>query len=254
VTPSKGGYSFTPATRTITVSNGVSVGAVDFTAALLPATITIDATKTAGRTPRNTTIASGTFSTAEGNELLLAFVAAANINSNATTVTQVTGGSLTWTLVRRTNTQRGTSEVWRAWAAAKLTNVSVTATLSQSVGAQITVMSFKGIDSTGTNGAGAIGASASASAPTGAPSASLVTTRANSLVIGVGNDWDGNVARVLGPNQTLVSQFLSTDGDTFWVQRTSSVVPQSGTTVTINDTAPTNHQYNLTIVEIKGGS
>jgi hypothetical protein len=254
VTPSKGGYSFTPATRTVTVVNGVSVGAVDFTAALLPATITIDAMKTAGRTPRSTTIASGAFSTAEGNELLLAFVSAANITAAPTTVTQVTGGGLTWTLVRRTNVQRGTSEIWRAWAAAKLTSVSVTATLSQSVGAQITVMSFKGVDSTGTNGSGAIGASASASAPTGAPSVSLVTTRANSLVIGVGNDWDGNVARVLGPNQTLVSQFLSTDGDTFWVQRTTSMVPQSGTTVTINDTAPTNHQYNLTICEIKGGS
>jgi hypothetical protein len=57
-------------------------------------------------------------------------------------------------------------------------------------------------------------------------------------------------ARTLGPGQTLVSQFLGTDGDTFWVQRMSAPVPSAGTTATINDTAPANHQYNLTIVEI----
>jgi len=114
----------------------------------------------------------------------------------------------------------------------------------------ITVMSFKGVDTTGTNGSGAIGAIGGASSPSGAPSASLVTTRTNSLVLGTGNDWDGQVARTLGANQTLVSQFLGTDGDTFWVQRTTNTVAVSGTSVTINDTAPANHQYNLAIVEI----
>jgi len=47
-----------------------------------------------------------------------------------------------------------------------------------------------------------------------------------------------------------VSQFLGTDGDTFWVQRTTNTVAVAGTAVTINDTAPANHQYNLVIVEI----
>jgi len=34
------------------------------------------------------------------------------------------------------------------------------------------------------------------------------------------------------------------------VQRTTDAVPTAGTTVTINDTAPANHRYNMTIVEI----
>jgi hypothetical protein len=70
------------------------------------------------------------------------------------------------------------------------------------------------------------------------------------MVLGTGNDWDGMLARTLGAGQTLVSQFLGTDGDTFWVQRTTNTVPAAGTSVTINDTAPANHQYNLAIVEI----
>jgi hypothetical protein len=77
-----------------------------------------------------------------------------------------------------------------------------------------------------------------------------VTTRNNSFVLGGGNDWDGATARTLGAGQTLVSQFLGTDGDTFWVQRTTNAAATAGTTVTINDTVPTNHRYNLTIVEI----
>ena len=70
------------------------------------------------------------------------------------------------------------------------------------------------------------------------------------IVIGVGSDWDGQTARTLGPGQTLVSQYFATDGDTFWVQRTTDPVATAGTSVTINDTAPANHRYNLTIVEI----
>jgi len=37
---------------------------------------------------------------------------------------------------------------------------------------------------------------------------------------------------------------------TFWTQRQNATNPAAGTTVTINDTAPTNHRYNLTICEI----
>jgi hypothetical protein len=162
----------------------------------------------------------------------------------------VTGGGLTWTLVRRTNAQRGDAEIWRAFAPAVLTGATVTATVSKSVAGSITVMAFKGVDTSGTNGSGAIGATGSANALSGAPSASLVTTRNNSYVVGVGNDWDGAVARTVGPGQTLVSQFLTTNDDTFWVQRTTNTVGTAGTTVTINDTAPTTNRYNLTIVEI----
>src|SRR5439155_19679929 len=117
--------------------------------------------------------------------------------------------------------------------------------------ASITVPCFKGIGTSGTNGSGAIGAAASVSAPTGAPAASVTTTRNGSLVLGVGNDWDGATARTLGANQVMVHQYFGTYGDTFWVQRLASAVPTNGTTAVINDTAPTDHQWNLSLVEVR---
>jgi hypothetical protein len=70
-------------------------------------------------------------------------------------------------------------------------------------------------------------------------------------VVGVGNDFDRAVARTVGSGQTLVHQLLSSTGDTYWVQRQTSPTPSSGTTVTINDTAPTNDSYNLAICEVR---
>jgi hypothetical protein len=70
-------------------------------------------------------------------------------------------------------------------------------------------------------------------------------------VFGLGVDFDNAVARTIGPNQTMVNQYLATVGDTYWTQRTTSAVPVAGTSVTINDTAPTADRYNLTICEIR---
>jgi hypothetical protein len=47
---------------------------------------------------------------------------------------------------------------------------------------------------------------------------SLVTTRNNSWVFGVGNDFDNAIARTPGSGQSLVHQFLAPIGDTYWVQ------------------------------------
>ena len=124
------------------------------------------------------------------------------------------------------------------------------ATLSKSVAGSLTVMTFTGVDPTG-SGSGAIGAIASANAASGAPTASLTTTRANSWVLGVGTDWDNAISRTLGAGQTLVHQYLAPVGDTYWVQRQTATTPASGTLVTINDTAPTTDRYNLSIVEVR---
>jgi hypothetical protein len=114
----------------------------------------------------------------------------------------------------------------------------------------LTVVTFSGVDTSGTNGSGAVGATGVGNAASGGPTASLITTRNNSWVIGMGNDWDKAIARTLGANQSLIHQFLSSVGDTYWVQMQNSPAPLSGTTVTINDTAPTTDQYNLSIVEV----
>src|SRR5579863_804470 len=212
--------------------------------------IVIDANVSANQSPAKATVTSLTFSTTSGNELLLAFVATDYLSGANTSVTGVTGAGLTWVLVVRTNTQSGSSEIWRAFAPSTLSGVSVTATLSQSVVSSITIMSFSGVNAGGTNGSGAIGATKSANANPGAPTASLVTTQNGSWVFGVGNDYDNAIARTPGTNQTLVHQYLTPTGDTYWVQMQNSPTPNSGTTVTINDTAPTGDRYNLSICEI----
>lgn len=199
---------------------------------------------------KSTTASSPTFSTASGNELLLAFIATDYLSGSNTTVKSVSGAGLTWVLVVRTNAQSGSSEIWRAFAPSSLSGASVTATLSQSVVASITVLSFTGVDTTGTNGSGAIGATASGSASSGAPAAHLTTTRNGSWVFGVGNDYDNAIARTPGASQTLVHQYLTPTGDTYWVQMQNSTTLQSGTSVAINDTAPTSDRYNLSLCEI----
>jgi len=251
VAPNKSGFTFSPANRAVTVNNA-NISGTDFTASSPPppTSISVDATAWGDGATARPNISSAAFSTTTGNELLLALVATDYVSGSNTVVSNVTGAGLTWILVVRTNVRRGTAEIWRAFSPSVLSNVTVTAALSQSVASSITVMSFKGVDTSGTNGSGAIGATRSASAASGAPTATLVTTRNNSWVIGTGNDFDRPVARTVGQGQTLVHQYMPPVGDTYWVQMRTSSTPVSGTSVTINDTAPTGDQYNLSICEV----
>ena len=227
-----------------------AVVTVTLTIGATPNPLAIDAKIFKDNGSASSSITCPVFSTIAGNELLLALISTDYNTGANTTVTGVTGGGLTWALVARTNAQSGSSEIWRAFAASSLSNVTVTATLSQSVVSSMTVMSFTGVDNTGTNGSGAIGATKSTNAPSGAPTATLVTTRNNSWVIGVGNDYDNAISRTVGASQTLVHQFLTPTGDTYWTQMQNGPTPISGTSVTINDTAPSGDRYNLTICEI----
>ena len=250
VTPIQAGVTFTPASQPATV-NGASVSNVNFIAQTASTSVlAIDATVSADARSNSTTAIAPALNTTSGNELLLAFIATDYLSGANTTVTGVAGGSLTWLLVQRTNTQSGSAEIWRAFAPSPLSNVAVTATLSQKVLSSITVISFTGADTTGTNGSGAIGATGSANAHSGAPTATLVTTRNNSWVFGVGVDFDNAIARTTGSGQTMVHQDLSSTGDTYWVQRETNSTPAAGTSVTINDTAPTGDRYDLSIVEV----
>lgn len=214
------------------------------------ASISIDASVSRNGASASSSVSTTAFSTNSGNELLLAFVATDYLSGSNTTVTSMSGAGLTWTLVRRTNVQSGSSEIWRAFATAPLSSVVVTASLSQSVLSSITVLSYIGIDTSGTNGSGAVGATGSANTGRGAPSASLVTTRNGSWVFAVGNDYDNAIPRTVPSGQALVNQDLTNTGDTYWVQMQSAPTPLSGTTVRINDTAPTGDRFNLSIVEV----
>jgi hypothetical protein len=214
-------------------------------------TLPVDVAASGDQPTAKSTVATSAFSTSRSNQLLLAFVSADNTSGANTTVKSITGGGLTWQLVARANAQRGTAEIWRAFATAPLSNVSVTAKLSQSVASSLTVVALTGVDISGTNGSGAIGAVATASGASGAPTVTLTTTRSNSWVFGVGTDWDNAIPRTLGPNQALVHQYTPPVNDTYWVQRTIGPAGPSGTAVTLNDVAPTSDRWNLAAVEIR---
>jgi hypothetical protein len=250
LTPSKSGYTFSPTLQTVTIA-GANATAPPFNGqAASSAALAIDVQTFTNAPSATATITTPSFSTESPNELLLAFVATDYLSGTNTTVTGMSGAGLTWTLVLRTNVQSGSSEIWRAFAAAPLSNVSVSATLSEKVVASITIVSFTGVDTTGSNGSGAIGAIASANAKTGAPTASLVTTRSGSWVFGVGNDFDNAIERVPVAGQSLEQQYLTPTGDTYWVQLQNNTNPVPGTTVTIKDTSPTTDRYNLSIAEV----
>jgi PKD repeat protein len=225
----------------------VIISAPGFAASSGPA---MDVAVSGDRGTAATTVSTSTFSTRATNELLLAFVSADSVKSPNITVTKLSGAGLTWQLVLRTNVQQGTAEIWRAFASSTLTNISVTATLSQSVCSSITVVSFTGVDTSGAYGSGAIGATASANGRTGVPAATLITKRSNSWVFGVGTDWDNPLARTPGPNQRLVHQYMPSSGDTYWVQQQTNPTPLGGTSVTINDTSPGTDRWNLAICEV----
>jgi uncharacterized protein (TIGR03437 family) len=251
VTPPKSGFSFTTSSSSVTINRGDLTG-INFTAVNNPGpnTITIDTQVRKDQSMTSSSVTSPTFSTGSGHELLLAFIAAAYQSGVNTSVRSVAGAGLTWVPVLRTGTQTGTAEIWRAFSPSPLSSVSVSATLSQSVTSSMTVMSFAGVDTSGTNGSGAIGATGRGNGSAGAPAATLVTTRNNSLIVGVGDDPSVATARTPGPGQTLVHQYLDPAGNTFWVQTLSGPTRLSGTSVTVNDLTPTADPYNLSIVEI----
>jgi hypothetical protein len=173
------------------------------------ASITVDTTVFSdGAGTRNT----AAFSTTAPGAVLIAFGSSDGPIAAGSQTLTISGAGLTWTLVQRSNMRAGTSEIWKATAASQLTNVTVRSTQSNATYNQsLTVVAFKGAAGTG--------ASAAANGATGAPSVTLVTTAAGSLVYGVGNDWDRSVARTLGAAQTMIHQMAdTTSGDTYWVQ------------------------------------
>ena len=185
--------------------------------------------------------------TTQAGELVLAFIASDGPSPGTQKVNAVTGTGLTFRLRQRTNTQAGTAEIWQAVATSTLSNVVVKATRASSYSGSIVVAAFAGAD-TAVDGATGTG---NGNGTTGGPTASLVPTRAGSQVWGVGCDWSRAVARTLGTGQTKDDEYLAPAGDTFWVQHQTAPAAAAGAAVTLNDTAPTNDLYNLSLIEIR---
>jgi hypothetical protein len=188
--------------------------------------------------------------TTPANTLIVAMVSADAPSDGVNTVVNNftnTGAPLTWTRAARSNAQLGTAEIWWAFTTAARTSSTVTAVLNNSEPASLVVMTF-------TNAAPLTGAATAVrSAVGGAPTVNLTTTRGNSLVLGVGMDWDSPRVMTAAGGQTIVNQFRPTVGDTYWAQRTTNAVASPGTTVTITSTyGPTMpDRWNMAAVEIR---
>ena len=182
------------------------------------------------------------FSTPTVGDLLLAFVGYDGPASSAQTAS-VSGAGLTWTLLERSNTQSGTSEIWSARADGTLSTVSVTAVPGfGSYHGSLTVIAFT--NAYGTSVVGRTGA------PSGAPDIPVPGVIAGDWVFAVGNDWDNAIARTPVSGQVKVHERVDTQtGDTFWVQSTTAP-STANSLVDIHDGSPTSDQWNYAAVEI----
>lgn len=182
------------------------------------------------------------FDTSGTGELLLALVAC---DGPSTQTVTLSGAGLTWTLARRSKGpgQSGTVEVWKAVAPGPLAGATVTSTpTTGGFDQSLTVLALTGAD---------IGAVAGGADFSGLPSVALTTTRAGSIVVGIGFDWSNPAPHPPATGQFLLHQWLDgLPGDGFWAQASSSPIPTAGTTVSVSSTAPTGDQWLLGVVEI----
>jgi len=204
-----------------------------------------------GKGPNTKTVE---LSTKGSKDLIVAFVQADGpYNGGASQTLKVSGGGLTWKFVGRENKGLGDAEIWVAEASSALSKAPITVAANVTTPGSpkghgyetaITVVAFK--NATGYGAVTTTGSKVSSE-----PRASLTTKYANSWVWASGNDWLKAITHVPGPGQEIFqAQLMDPVGDTYWVQRESSLTSKAGTKVTINDKSPTTDVWNLVLIEI----
>jgi hypothetical protein len=139
------------------------------------------------------------------------------------------------------------ASIWTAPSSGALSNDTIIATFGGTGDGLITVMSLLGARSS------PIGAS---NAVTGLTGASTITTNcqaALSLLLAVGYDTNANTARTMDSTSTKVTEFLSTQYDTYWVEKLTSPTSGAGN-YTTGTTAPTTTASGMTSLEILSSS
>ena len=207
---------------------------------------------TKNNTSPNSTITSPGFAVA-ANTLLVAFISTDGPSTGTNVVINGVNNNnsapaLTWTRAQRVNTQRGTSEIWWAFSPTARTSMQVVGVLSLSEAAQMTVVGFTGAQNSLTGAATAI--ANKATGVNGNPSLTLTTTKPNSYVLGVGNDWDNRKTLTAAAGSTIVAQSPTGITDTFWTVRSTNPVAGTGPT-TIGVTGVGTDRYNFAVIEIR---
>ncbi|UAJ79188.1 hypothetical protein IT072_18600 [Leifsonia sp. ZF2019] len=203
-----------------------------------------------------TTVTASGLTTSTAGDTLVAFYQAdgpedANAQSGV-----ISGGGLTWTLIKRANGQRGTSEVWATTAPASLSNASISAQRSNSdddYHQTLTVIAYRN--------ASGVGASTGAGDPGTDPNLSLTTTAANSLVLTGGIvaypellNVTSNGHSLLLDSQDVTDQVHSSlYGSEYWVSATNTQLPNA-TTVAFTTANGNGAPWNGVSVEIKAKS
>jgi hypothetical protein len=179
-------------------------------------------------------------STSRRGELLLAMVGA---DGPLGQQVRVSGGGLSWTLVRRAHGQPGDAEVWRARVPQRLRDATVRASAAQSgFHVWLNLLALQGASGTGTS---------KALSTTGTPPAvELTAARAGAVGVAVGNDYDAAAPRVVGTNQRLLAERRDSTGDTYWSQGTRTGALHRGDVVRLDDTAPTGDRVNFVGVQV----
>src|SRR3954470_14659715 len=211
-------------------------------------------------TTPNTIIASPAFAVA-ANTLLVAFVSAdgplttpatalgsrQNVNSMNNNASLP---ALTWTRAAQANAQAGTAEIWYAFAPTARASMTVNAVFRFSATASMTVVGFTGAANSLAGAASAI--ANKGTGLVGDPAATITTTRPNSLVFGVGTDWDNPRTIGVATGQTLLNQSSpAAITDTYWAQRANAAVPLAGVPSTLRATGTGTDRWNFAVVEIR---
>jgi hypothetical protein len=207
----------------------------------------------------STSVASAAFSP-PARTVLYAVFSMDSLPGSGDFVSAVTnsGATLQW---RQTNLENHTNntnvggyvQVFWAYNVYRQTGVKVTAAFNgptKNVVAPVGLMQVLVIDNAGANQATAASRAAWNVTGTSAPSATVTTTAAKSLVFSVFDNWDSSVAPAVPAGQTVTSIVQNdADRDAYWLQARTAPTPAPAA-VTMNATAPSDIHWHEIAWEI----
>lgn len=188
-------------------------------------------------TPAGSSANSGSW-TPGSNELCFAFICCRGNSTPANYTTSITGNGLTWVKVgERDDTQNViTASLWRALGASPSTGAITVNFSAVPISMSIQLISFSGVDTTGTNGSGAvtgfISADTGATDTTPASPGALSTTRNDSLVFGAACGRGQTYTKAADFTNILVNQTASSSGNIVRSNTEYKQVATSGSSAT----------------------
>lgn len=189
------------------------------------------------------------------NELCLCLVANRGGNTPANFNSSVTGNGLTWVKVlEQDDTQNVVNlSVWRAMGSSPSAGGVTVNFAVDPISVNFQIIRFSGVDTTGTNGSGAIGATNSAE--TGASDStpattSVTTTRANSRVIGFAAGRGQTYTVGSGFTAILINQTANSGGNIVRSNSEYKDVAGSGTSTTTDFSLSASGDWAIAALEI----